>query len=83
MVEISFEVVQWRTVDRVVKWLRRHHGATLVRRAEGPDARTFILSLAAGELVVHQWDTGDVTIKASTDSLMDLLQECKARFAGQ
>lgn len=72
-VTLSFEVNKWNEVDDLVHWLKTKHGGRTRKVAEGPDARTIVLSFADGELVIYQWDTGEVEIRAGKE-LADVVE---------
>jgi len=78
---VSFEVAEWRKVDRLVRHLKKNHGGRVETKAEGPDARTFVLSVAGGRIVIYQWDTDDVTA-LFTPGLKELAEEIRARYGG-
>ncbi len=62
VLEAHYVAPVWRHGEQVVRHLRKHFGARVLYRAEGPDARRWSLSISGMEIRVDQWDTDDLTI---------------------
>jgi hypothetical protein len=77
----SFELADWREMDRLVRHLKKHRGGKVKIKAEGPDARTFVISFPAGKMVIYQWDTDDVAVFV-TPGLEEIAAEIRAQYGG-
>ena len=64
VLEAQCETPKWREGENLVGYLKKRFDARLIEKAEGPDARSWSLEVAGQESVVHQWDTGDISLFA-------------------
>ena len=61
VLEAQCDAPEWSQGDDLICFLKEHFGATIIDKAEGPDARMWKLRIAAEHLIVHQLDTGDIS----------------------
>ena len=76
VLEAQCDAPNWRQGENLVSYLKKRFDARLIEKAEGPDARSWSLEVAGQEIVVHQWDTGDISFfakDASGESLVENL----------
>jgi len=76
VLEAQCDAPQWQQGEQLIRHLKKHFGARVIDKAEGPDARSWSLEVAGKEIVVHQWDTGDISFfakDASGESVVEKL----------
>ncbi|HNQ74893.1 MAG TPA: DUF3630 family protein [Verrucomicrobiota bacterium] len=76
VLEAQCDAPQWQQGEQLIRHLKKHFDARVIEKAEGPDARSWSLQVAGKEIVVHQWDTGDINFfakDATGESLMEKL----------
>lgn len=64
ILEAQCDAPLWQHGEQLVRHLKRRFEAHIIDKAEGPDARTWILRIEGKEIVVYQWDTGDISFFA-------------------
>src|SRR5437016_3305924 len=68
VLEARCEAPSWDDFQMIIRHLMTKFGARVVNKTQGPDARAWRLSVDGKEVVVHQWDIGDLYI-FPTDSI--------------
>lgn len=51
---------EWEDLERLVRYVKEKFAGTVVYKAEGPDARTWDLTVGQRKIVFQQLDTGGV-----------------------
>src|SRR6266545_1010434 len=64
ILEAQCDAPEWQQGDRLIRHLKKHFAARVIDKAEGPDARTWSLEIRGEQIVVNQWDTGDISFFA-------------------
>src|SRR5436305_7458956 len=66
---------RWRQGDELILHLKKRFRAKILRKAEGPDARTWFLRISDKDFTVYQWDTGDNSFVLRNGNDKELLTE--------
>lgn len=64
VLEARCEAPSWDDFQTIIRHLKKEFGGRVVDKAEGPDARAWRLLVEDKEIVVHQWDIGELYIFA-------------------
>lgn len=83
ILEAQCDAPEWKQGDRLIRHLKKHFGARVVDKAEGPDARTWSLDISGDQIVVNQWDTGDISFFAKDANRESLIETIAADIRRQ
>jgi hypothetical protein len=78
VLEAQCDAPKWQQGENLIHHLKKNFGAKVIDKAEGPDARSWSVEIAGEEIVVHQWDTGDISFfakEATGESLVKSIAE--------
>ena len=65
VLEARCEAPSWNDFLKIVRHVKKEFGGRVVDKSEGPDARAWRLRVAGKDIVVHQWDIGELYIFAN------------------
>ena len=65
----------WSEGVAFIDFLKRRFAATVVDRAEGPDARVWKLQIEGKAIKVNQWDTGDLSVSVEERGAGELISK--------
>jgi hypothetical protein len=71
--EIS-AIPDWDGFEKIVRFLEKYYGANIQSRADGPDARRWILDVSLGVIELHHDDPYGNTLLSTSPETDDLVE---------
>lgn len=60
--EIAVDAPKWAMGAQLIQLLKKIFDAQIIYTAEGPDSRRWTLLIRGKNIIIDQWDTGDISI---------------------